>query len=132
MNEIPKQPDEGESTLSSGAPPAWETVTAPASRVAPQLPVPPPGYPPPPATPMGQGGYRPVYDGGTGASAPPSGPGYPQNNYGQPNVAEMLAMAALMSRRRRIGRHVVFWMVLCFAIIAFALLHGCMSFMHIL
>ncbi len=143
MSETPKRPDEGESTLGNTAPPAWNTVAAPVFRQAlpPQIPaacsLPVSALPPSSAAPLGQAGYRPVYDGGVAMGTPPVGAyggqqapygqGYPQSSYGQPNMAEMFAMAALMSQRRRMGRIVVFWTVLCCAVIGFALLHGCMG-----
>jgi hypothetical protein len=135
MADMPKRLDEGESTLLNGAPPRWENVATPVIRggaPAQLCQLPASAVPPPSAVPLGQAGYRPVYDGGAGVGAPLAGSGYAQNNYGQPNMAEVLAMAALMPRRRRIGRHVVFWMMLCFAIIAAVLLHGCASFFRLL
>jgi hypothetical protein len=167
MNEIPKKP--GESTLSNAAPPAWEPVGTPSSQpaVPPQfLPPPPAGaYPaaqgyvspqgyPPPANPAGQGGYRPVYDGGVPPNAeysapvygaqPPNYPppgyggqppygqaGYPPNNYGQINTAaEMLALAVLMRRRRRWRRHFILWPLLFFVFFTVFVLHGCASFVR--
>jgi hypothetical protein len=171
MSEIPKKPGEGESTLSNAAPPAWEPVGTsafqpggPPQILPPPRPpagaysggqgyVPPQGYPPP-ANPAGQGGYRPVYDGGAPPNAgygapgygaqPPGYPppgyggqppygqaGYPPNNFGQTNMAaEMLAMAVLMRRRRRWRRHFVLWPLLFFVFFAFFVLHGCVSFVR--
>jgi hypothetical protein len=104
MDETPKKPDEGESTLSNAAPPAWENVASPIYQAPPEL-IPPggrypraqgyappqtayppnaypppaqPAYlpppPPPPAAAAGQGGYQQVYGGGAAPGAPAYGP----------------------------------------------------------
>jgi hypothetical protein len=159
MSEMPKKPDDGESTLENGAPPAWQPVVAPPSARP---------LPPPPAGAAGQSGYRPVYDPGAPASGaygvpgyggqqagypppgysqqgypppnyppagyspqgyPPPGYGYPQNNYSQPNTADMLSAAVLIPRWRR-RRHLIFWPVFFVFVVVMVLLHGCVSLLR--
>ena len=43
----------------------------------------------------------------------------------------MLAVAALMSGRRRARRHLIIWPLILLVVVALILLHGCMRFLHI-
>jgi len=121
---------------------------------------PAPPLPPPPTAAAGAGGYRPVYDPGAPAGGaygapgyggqqagypppgysqqgypppnyPPQGYGYPQNNYSQPNAADMLAAAVLIPRWRRRRRHLIFWPVFFVFVVGMVLLHGCVSLLRV-
>ena len=139
MNDTPKRPDEGESTLDNEPVSAWKTV---------HNPVPQPQVLPPPTAAAGPGGYRPVYDGQP--QSPPPGGGYggpvyggqpqgapppygqqgypPQNNYGATDAVGLLATWWVMRRaRRRLRLLLVLPLVLVVLFIVFVM-HGCLSF----